>query len=68
MADAHLVQSLLVRESPLLLQVLHHVVLLSFNGQVQTRLPTIVLVKIVLTKSWNDILHHIKVAKVSSKV
>ena len=65
---AHLVQSLSVRESPLLFQILHHVVLLSFNGQVQTCFACIVLVQLVLTKSWNEVLHHIKVAKVRSKV
>ena len=66
--DAHLMQSLSVGESPLLLEILHHVVLLSFDGQVQTCSACNVLVKSVLTKLWNDVLHHIKVAKVSSEV
>ena len=61
-------QSLVVGESPLLLQILHHVVFPFCNSQVQTCLAVIVLVKLVLTKSWNDVLHHIKVAKVSRKV
>ena len=66
--DAHLMQSLSVRESPLLLQVLHYVVLLFFNGPVQTGYAINVFVKPVLTKSWNEVLYHIKVAVASSKV
>ena len=66
--DAHLLQSLSVRESPLLLQILQHIVLLSFNSPVQTCFAVIVLVKPVLTKSWNEVLYHIKVAVISSKV
>ena len=68
MGDAHLMQSLSVRESPLLLQVLHHIVLLFFNGPVQTGFAVNVFVKSVLTKSWNEVLYHIKVAVSSSKV
>ena len=61
-------QSLSVRESPLFSQIIHYVVLLFFNSPVQTCFAAIVLVKLVLTKSWNEILDHIKVAFSSSKV
>ena len=61
-------QSLLVRESPLLFQILHHVVLLSFNSQVQTCLSISVPVKLVLSKSWKKVFHNIKAAVISSKV
>ena len=61
-------QSLSVRESPLLLQILHHVVPLSFNGPVETCSAVIGFVKPVLTKLWNEVFHHIKVAFSSSKV
>ena len=61
-------QSLLVRESPLLFQILHHIVFLSFNSPVQTCFACIVLLKRVLTKSWNEVLDHIKVAFSSRKV
>ena len=61
-------QSRSARESPLFLQILHHIVLPFSNSPVQTCLAAIVLLKPVLTKPWNEILHHIKVAKVSSKV
>ena len=52
----------------ILLQILHHIVLLFFNSQVQTCFACIVLLKPVLTKPWNEILDHIKVAVSSSKV
>ena len=61
-------QSLLVRESSLLLQILHHVVLLFFNSQVQTCSACICFVKPVLTKPWKEVLDQIKVAVTSSKV
>ena len=68
MGDAHLMQSLSVRKSTLLLQILHYIVLLHFNSQVQTCFVVIVCVKPVLTKPWNEVFHHIKVAVISSKV
>ncbi len=67
-SDAHLLWSLAVRESPLLLQILHYVVLLEFNSHVQTCVAAIVRVKPVLTKSWKEVLDQIKVAGSSSKV
>ena len=54
--------------SEIQLQILYHVVLLFFNGPVQTCSACIVFVKPVLTKSWNEVLDHIKVAVSSSKV
>ena len=65
---AHLLWSLLVRESPLLLQILHHVLLPFCNSQVQTCFTVIVRVKPVLTKPWKEVLDQIKVAVSSSKV
>ena len=67
-SGAHLLWSLAVRESPLLLQILHHVVLLFSDGPVQTCFTVIVRVKPVLTKPWNEVLDQIKVADTSSKV
>ena len=66
--DAHLLWSLLVRESPFLLQILHHVVHPNFNSPVQTCFTVIVRVKPVLTKPWKEVLDQIKVAVSSSKV
>ena len=65
---AYLVWSLAVRKSTLQLQILHHVVPLFFNSQVQTCSACIVFVKPVLPKYWNEVLHHIKVAVSSSNV
>ena len=61
-------QSLSGSKSLLLLQILHHVVVLFFNSQVQTCSAIIVFVKSVLTKPWNEVFHNIKVAVSSSKV
>ena len=61
-------QSLAVGESPLLLQILHHVVFPFCNSQVQTCSASIGFVKLVLTKSWKKVFHHIKAAVISSKV
>ena len=55
-------------KSTVLSEILHHIMLHFFNGQIKTCSASIVLVKLVLTKSWNEVLHHIKVAASSSKV
>ena len=65
---AHLMQSLLVRESNVLLQILHHIVFPFCNSHVQTCSAYIGFVKLVLTKSWKKVFHHIKVPVTSSKV
>ena len=61
-------QSMSARESPLLLEILHHIVFPFCNSPVQTCFAVIVFVKPVMTNSWKKVSHNIKVAVSSSEV
>ena len=59
---------MLPAKSTLLEKVIHNVVLLLCNGQVQTCVTMKGQSKLLLTKYWNEEFHQFQVAKVGSKV